>query len=382
MKKYLCVILFIAIMLCNACISGERIIEDKEANINNKESEIRESIAKSEKSVTEAISNSEDSMTQIEEIIEYDDNTHNIVSFYDFELVLSGYYVSKYIDNGNHCTVFIDSDEESDIYKPRVLHITKSINILLNESQVSHYFSQFGTFQELLHYQNININKINEIYKAVYEDFSCYLIRYKQEIYLIKTDLPSLQRKLVSLTIDECLSTQIVLSQINGCGLNKQTLYVVSKRDILNNKITVTCSENKDGNIGTFILNVGKKNPYKAEMNIYMNEKEIQTLNWEYETVSEYVPEMMDLNLDGYVDFAVAYAEGTQNKEYYFFVWNTEIHQYENVTPEGLLSADFQIEEGQIINWGANTDGFVMETFKWDRYSLVKTDERIVKPEE
>lgn len=390
MKRVRYAFVLINIILCTACTAD--IAESESVQIESSQEELA-SVAEAIEGITEngsttqseeviaaeTTSNPEESE---EKVVEYTDTTHNLISFHDFELKLYSYYITKYIENGNQFSVFIDSDKEGDIYKPRELHITKGVDSANNETQVSDYFAHLGDYTALYHYDNINKGNVREIYKAIYEEYDYYLIKYTQEMYLVKTNLDALEMDIISLTADDYIVTEKRIINIENCGENDESLAVVRERDVVNKTVTFTSDKNKDGE--KFKLELYASGEIGTEnnvMSVFINDKEVQSINWDYVLLDSYSPEVIDLNVDGYMDFTIVYGEGTQNKEYYFYVWNPQTSHFENATPQGLLSSSYEVNEGYIKNWGGDIDGYVIEILKWEGNTLVLTDESYAKPD-
>lgn len=377
MRKCLCVLLLSTTILCTACVANKESSTEIEDENSQKKTDGYEEV----KELTESVQIETEEPVE-EQIIEYNDETQTKICFYDFELKLSRYHVVKSVEKGDEGSFYFEEDEENN-FGPKELHIVKGVEFVQDEIAANDYFEQYGKCNSILHYENIQESDIREIYKGTYEDEERYLMRYADETYLVRTNYWSIEDRIVSLTVDKYLVYEKDNFQVDNCGINGKALDIISEKNVSENTEVIKIGKNKDEKEYQLVLNIDRSDsPCINTMEVLSDDESVHIIEWESRSVYQNNPQFMDLNLDGYVDFVVKYDEGTKNSEYYFYVWNPQNCQFENATEEGLLSADFRVEEGQIINWGGSGNGYAVEVLKWDDNTLVKTEECYVEPDE
>ena len=167
----------------------------------------------------------------------------------------------------------------------------------------------------------------------------------------------------------------------NQQDISGDIVSTVTQEDIDEYSTKYYISNNKDGKEYIVVSqSVETNRVFENVLELYDNDKVIQTINWETMFIS--MPVFEDFNLDGYQDIVLNDMEEIDNTKHIVYIWNAESNQYDKLTYDGIIG-EYEIisenNEVQIINEYRNEKGKVQETLKWEENSLVLVDEKYIE---
>lgn len=330
---------------------------------------------------------------EVEEIT-YDDETHKEISFGKLQFEYERYHIKHITKSADNATFYCKIDSDADvswIKKYITIEIEPCSQLQIeNREDVKEYFDSLMEYEEMEIYLEQEETGTKKIYMAKNDQMTCCLIYVDDECYLLKTDDDGIEDAMITGSVFKTLEYRYKTYK-EECGNGflveiKEETFHEDSEEIFEENADVRSVQRlyRGDELLQQIIFLGKQGDNK-ELCLQIwdeNGENFQVISCETDICSgKIIPELLDANMDGYLDIYLTIGERAQGNIHVIYLWNEEKQCYEKAECEEPL-VNIAVHEGYLNDWIRNGNGYDYQKLVWNGNKLILESEEYIEPNE